>query len=161
MQTQRIIDKPQIIAQPLTRFKSIKEETLLEEINKISIYKSSGISNLPTYISKTSFGILLPYLLVVINKSLFNGYFPLKWRKAIIISIPKVNIPEEIGDLRPIALTPLPGKIIESFIHNKMSSHLDEYNLLTEFQNGFRKKIPLLILFLDTHQISKTIKIIV
>ena len=44
-----------------------------------------------------------------------------------MVPIPKVNIPEEIGDLRPIALTPLPGKILERF------------NILTEFQNGFRK----------------------
>ena len=52
------------------------------------------------------FEILTPQLLVIINKSLFNGYFPIGWRKATVVPIPKVNIPEEIGDLRPIALTP-------------------------------------------------------
>ena len=37
-------------------------------------------------------------------------------------------------------LTPLPGKIIERFQHTQITSHLEEYNLLTQYQNGFRKK---------------------
>ena len=143
IQTTQIIDKPPIIVQPITRFKCIDEAALLEEINKISIYKSSGISNVPTYFLKMGFKILSEYLLVIINKSLFTGYFPINWRKAIVVPIPKVNIPEEIGDLRPIALTPLPGKIIERFIHTQITHHLDEYNLLTQYQNGFRKEIQL------------------
>ena len=73
------------------------------------------------------------------NKSQFTGYFPLKWRKATIIPIPKVNISEDIGDLRPIALTPLPGKILERFVHAQLLAHLNRNNILTEFQNGFRK----------------------
>ena len=73
------------------------------------------------------------------NKSLFNGYFPKSWKKAIVVPIPKINNPSEIGDLRPIALTPLPGKMLERFVHTQLLSHLDQYNILTEFQNGFRK----------------------
>ena len=73
------------------------------------------------------------------NKSLFNGYFPKSWKKAIVVPIPKINNPSEIGDLRPIALTPLPGKMLECFVHTQLLSHLDQYNILTEFQNGFRK----------------------
>ena len=97
----------------INTFEIIDEEILLKEINTISIYKSSGITDMPTYILKMSFKVLIQQLLVIINKSIFTGYFPLKWRKAIVVPIPKVNTPEEIGDLRPIALTPLPGKIIE------------------------------------------------
>ena len=106
----------------------------------ISIYKSSGITDMPTYILKMRFRILIKQLLVIINKSIFTGYFPLKWRRAIVVPIPKVNTPEEIGHLRPIALTPLPGKIIERFIHTQISNHLQEFNLLTQYQNGFRKE---------------------
>ena len=56
-----------------------------------------------------------------------------------MVPIPKVNIPEEIGDLRPIALTPLPGKILERFVHTQLLRHLNKNNILTDFQNGFRK----------------------
>ena len=56
-----------------------------------------------------------------------------------MVPIPKVDNPSEIGDLGPIALTPLPGKILERFVHTQLLSHLDQYIILTEFQNGFRK----------------------
>ena len=123
----------------IDRFQSIKETDLLKELGKISIYKSSGLLNMPTYLLKKCFIILIKQLLVIMNKSLFNGYFPKLWRKAIVVPIPKINIPLEIGDLRPIALTPLPGTILERFVHAQLLSHLDQYNILTEFQNGFRK----------------------
>ena len=123
----------------VNRFHSILEEDLLKEINSISIYKSSGLVDMPSYLLKLCFNILINKLLVIMNKSLFIGYFPIKWRKAVIVPIPKILIPCDIGDLRPIALTPLPGKILERFVHTQLLSHLDQYNILTEFQNGFRK----------------------
>ena len=136
----RIINNPLLVPRQIDRFENIDETALLKEINNISIYKSSGIHGMPTYILKMSFIILIQQLLIIINKSIFTGYFPKNWRKAIIVPIPKINTPEEIGDLRPIALTPLPGKIIERFIHTQISKHLEELHLLTEFQNGFRKE---------------------
>ena len=48
-------------------------------------------------------------------------------------------MPLEIGDLRPIALTPLPGKLLERFVHTQLLSHIDKYNILSEDQNGSRK----------------------
>ena len=57
-----------------------------------------------------------------------------------MVTIPKVDIPKEISDLRPIALTPLPGKILERFVHAQIMTHLDDNLLLNNIQNGFRKK---------------------
>ena len=125
---------------PIERFECIREDDLLKEINKIPIYKSSDLKNLPSYILKLCFKALSNQLLIIINKSLYNGYFPKAWRKAIVVPIPKVGIPEEIGDLRPIALTPLPGKIIERFVHTQITAHFDAHHILTDEQNGFRKK---------------------
>ena len=42
-------------------------------------------------------------------------------------------------NLRPIALTPLPGKLLEQFVHTQIMAHLDNNFLLNEIQNGFRK----------------------
>ena len=123
---------------PIERFECVTEDDLLKEIKEICIYKSSGLQ-ISTYFLKMCFEILNPYLLIIMNKSLFTGYFPMYWRRATIVPIPKVNIPEDLGDLRPIALTPLPGKILERFVHTQLLSHLNRHNILTEFQNGFRK----------------------
>ena len=91
----------------------MSENDLILEIKKICIYKSSGLKDVSSYFTKLCFEKVTKHILVIMNKSLFTGYFPLKWRKATIVPIPKINNPEEIGDLRPIALTPLPGKIFK------------------------------------------------
>ena len=83
-------------------------------------------------------------------------------RRAIIVPIPKVNIPEEIGELRPIALTPLPGKILERFVHTQLLDHLNRHNILTDFQNGFRKNhstIDTIFKFTTDLQINKNNKL--
>ena len=43
-------------------------------------------------------------------------------------------------DLRPISLLPLPGKKFEHLIHSQMDSYLENNDLLTKAQNGFRSK---------------------
>ena len=57
-----------------------------------------------------------------------------------MVPIPKLNIPKEIGNLRPIALTPLPGKPLERVVHTQIMFHLDSNLLLNKVQNGLRKK---------------------
>ena len=123
----------------LNNFKLITMQQLEKEIKNISVHKSSGIQHLSAYVLKLCFNILKEKLLVVMNKSLFQGYFPKMWRHATIIPIPKVTIPKEVGDLRPIALTPLPGKMLERFVHIQLMEHLDTHKLLNNIQNGFRK----------------------
>ena len=147
--------------EPLDTFEYITEEMLIQEIKNISVHKSSGL-DLPSYFLKICFELLSIRLLVIMNKSLYTGYFPIKWRRAIIVPIPKISIPDEIGDLRPIALTPLPGKILERFVHTQLLSHLNRYNILTEFQNGFRKNhstIDTIFKFTTDLQVNKNNKL--
>ena len=54
-------------------------------------------------------------------------------------TLPKVANANQPGDLRPISLLPLPGKILKHFIHDSMQDYLDENNLISKFQNGFRQ----------------------
>ena len=44
-----------------------------------------------------------------------------------------------MGDLQPITLLPLPGRILEQLIHNKLYPYLEENSILMTRQNGFRK----------------------
>ena len=85
----------------------------------------------------------------------------MNWRRATVVPIPKVSVPKEIGDLRPIASTPLPGKILERFVHTQLMEHLDTNNLLNDIQNGFRKKhstIDTIFKFTSTLQSHKNLK---
>ena len=45
-----------------------------------------------------------------------------------------------VGDLRPITLLPLPGKIMERLVHNQLYPYLEHHDILVKNQNGFRKQ---------------------
>ena len=62
------------------------------------------------------------------------------WKRSTVIPWAKVNVPKTASDMRPISLLPLPGKIMEHIISNRLKTFLKEHNILTEKQHGFRKK---------------------
>ena len=113
---------------------------VLLEINAINIYKSSGINNISSRILKDIWQLLPDLLLSILNKAISNGIFPKAWKHCTVIPIPKIPNPRQVGDLRPITLLPLPGKIMERLIHNKLYPYLEENDILTPEQNGFRKQ---------------------
>lgn len=60
------------------------------------------------------------------------------WKKVTVIPIPKVSNPTNVSNLRPISLLPLPGKILEKFVHHDLITCLERHDLLTRSQFGFR-----------------------
>ena len=76
------------------------------------------------------------------NQSIISGIFPEAWKLATVIPLPKVNNPSGVSDYRPISLLPLPGKLLEKLLHYyiiTLIEYLENNNLLTNKQNGFRK----------------------
>ena len=105
-------------------------DIVIKYAKEISIYKSSGISNLGSRLLKDIFLYIPDILLDIFNKVL---------KIATVIPLPKVDNPKLPSELRPISLLPLIGKIMEKIIHNQLKSYLEENNLLTIYQHGFRK----------------------
>ena len=115
-------------------------EDFVKRIKEIKIFKSSGLPLVASRIWKVLF-LNRPNLLYnIIKTAIDTKTFPNKWKKATVVPIPKVTKPIGPEDLRPISLLPLPGKIFEHLLHSQINNHLETYNLLTEFQNGFRSK---------------------
>ena len=86
---------------------------------------------------------LINQLTYLFNYSIATSIFPVQWKTALVIPIPKTgnnndgNKPESY---RPISLLPLPGKLLEKLVHNQLSSFLEENSFLSENQFGFRKQ---------------------
>ena len=113
---------------------------LIKKINDIKNFKSSGIPLIASRIWKMFFQDNPHRLYKIIKTSIDTQTFPKKWKKATVVPIPKVSKPLGPEDLRPISLLPLPGKIFEHLIHSQIDSFLEQNNLLTKSQNGFRSK---------------------
>ena len=112
---------------------------LLKVLKKIDVNKSSGIDFLSSRVLKDAF-LAAPHLLLrTIIISLTSGCFPGAWKRGTVIPIPKVANASTPSDHRPVALLPLPSKIIEKLVGAQTEHYLESNNLLTPHQFGFRK----------------------
>ncbi|MBZ4217672.1 hypothetical protein, partial [Klebsiella aerogenes] len=78
-------------------------------------------------------------LTVVCNLSLKTATVPEDWRIADVTPIFKKGRRGDPGNYRPVSLTSVPGKMVESLIQEKIFKHIKEQTLLRENQHGFCK----------------------
>lgn len=77
----------------------------------------------------------------IFNHALSTGYFPLKFKTAIIKLIPKPNTDHTNPiNYRPISLLEVTGKFLEKIINNRLKYHLETHNILKDTQHGFRNQ---------------------
>ena len=107
-------------------------------INELNSNKSSGPNGIPTNILQLiSRPISFP-LCKIYNYSILNGTHPDKLKHANIIPIFKKGSRMVISNYRPISLLSNLNKIFEKIIYKRMYSFLDKYNILFDYQFGFR-----------------------
>ena len=76
---------------------------------------------------------------------LFNLSFdlceiPNDWKIAKVTPLPKAGNSNDVSNLRPVSILPLPSKLIEKIAHNRIYTHCNDNNLLDKNQGGFRPK---------------------
>ena len=116
----------------------IKTEEVITLINRIDINKLSGISNIRTVVLKDAFKLMPDRITKLFNASLAKELFPEKWKAARVVPLPKKLHVTEVTDLRPVSLLPLPGKLLERLVCDRLLKFLETNKLLSEQQHGFR-----------------------
>ena len=87
----------------------------------INTSKSSAINLLSSKVLKDAFLVLLVQLVYLFNLSLSTKTFPPKWKQATVVPLFKGGDKSEVGNYRPISLLPLPGKLLERIVHNRLT----------------------------------------
>jgi hypothetical protein len=80
---------------------------------------------------------IAPVLLVIYRRSLEFGEVPDDWRNANVTPIFKKGSKADPGNYRPVSLTSVCCKILESILRDEMMDHLLANNLLNTSQHGF------------------------
>ena len=78
-------------------------------------------------------------LATLFRKSLDAGVLPGEWKLGLIVPIFKKGPRSEPGNYRPVSLTAIPCKILETLIRNALMDHLAAGQLLHHDQHGFRQ----------------------
>ena len=84
----------------------------------------------------------LTYLADIFNACLSAGYFPRKFKSAVLIFIPKSGDPHNPAKYRPISLLEVPGKILERGLNERVSAYVEDLGDqgFNPLQYGFRER---------------------
>ena len=107
-------------------------------ISNLKNSKSLGPESIPVFLLKKSLPFIVEELTYIYNLCIDKCIFPSKLKEAKVIPLPKSKDTTLPQNLRPISLLPVLSKPLERHIHKYMYSHLNEQNLLHQYQSGFR-----------------------
>ena len=82
--------------------------------------------------------VVLWKLVELFNLSFEKAKITKVWKKAKVTPLQKTGIKNDVSNLRPVSLLPLPSKLIEKIAHNRIYNHCETNNILDERQGGFR-----------------------
>ena len=97
-----------------------------------------GPDQLPVRLLQEFVDEIAPVLATIFTKSLQLGQVPTEWRLANVTPIHKKGAKGTPGNYRPVSLTSIPGKVMESIMTDHIVKHLEQSKLINETQHGFR-----------------------
>ena len=128
---------------PVTRnifeFQQVDENHIKSLVKSLK-YTSGGHDGITAKMLKLVIPYAITALTNIVNTSLVSGIFPLHWKKALVIPVPKIPNANEPSHFRPISLLPTLSKILEKVVAKQMFKYLEDNNLLELLQSGFRAK---------------------
>ncbi len=110
------------------------------KIKTLKANKSAGPDDFLPGVIKAVSEEIVPHLREVFNHSLEVGAVPDDMKIANVTPIHKKGPKDIPGNYRPISLTSVVGKLMESVIADRIVDHLESNNLLGDSQHGFRRK---------------------
>ena len=117
----------------------VTEQQVLKALNSLDSHKSTGPDNVPSKLLKLTAILIYEPLTKLFNKSLQSGTFPKTWKEASVTPIfKKSGSPSDIRQYRPISLLSCLSKILEKLVYSSIYSHLNENDLLSDRQSGYR-----------------------
>ena len=122
------------------------------EIRGLNINTSCGPDEIHPRLLQELVDIISEPIVFLMNKSMETGVIPLDWKKAYVSPIYKKGARNRAENYRPISLTCILCKLMESFIKDVVMKHLKSKNLLSCKKYGFisgRSTTTQLLSYLD------------
>ena len=128
----------------------VTEQKVKKKLLNLKTDKSQGPDGINPRVLKECGSSLSKPLAVIYQKSLDTGILPSDFKRANITPIFKKGSRSSPGNYRPVSITSVPCKILESIIRDEMLEHLERNKLLSDDQHGFTKNKSCLTNLLET-----------
>ena len=116
----------------------VTSEFVSKCIIQLKSNKATGLDKISARMIKDAVSVITPSLTKLFNLSIQEKVFPNNWKSARIIPIYKSGDKQNPSNYRPISILPTISKILEKAIHKQLSAFLDDNDLLSTSQFGFR-----------------------
>jgi Reverse transcriptase (RNA-dependent DNA polymerase)/Endonuclease-reverse transcriptase len=112
-----------------------KVRTVIKNLKKTS---SAGPDGITTELLQQCTDQLSPILAALYRKSMNHGKVPSEWKKANVVPIFKKGAKSDPSNYRPISLTCVCCRVMESIIKEDITRHLDLNKIIKKSQHGFK-----------------------
>ena len=119
----------------------VTEEEILKEVAKFKNKKSCGFDDIDMCTVKKVIPEIMAPLVYICNKSFELGIFPEKMKIAKVVPIFKAGERKLFTNYRPVSVLPQFSKILEKLYNNRLTNFIENHNLLTNGQYGFRNNM--------------------
>ena len=120
-------------------FRQISEKELINALSKTKLNKSAGLDKISNKLLKAAGQSICETLLYIFNLILETGIFPEDLKQAKVTPVFKADDKSDCGNYRPISVIPAIAKILEKLISDKLIEYLNNNNIISNQQSGFRK----------------------
>ena len=128
---------------------TITESEVLSVMNSMNVNKTPGPDKVSPRLLKEARSELTEPLTILFNKTLVAGKVPHEWKQANVTPIFKKGDKSLPANYRPISLTSVACKLMETILRDKIVKYLEENKILNDSQHGFRNKRSCLTNLLD------------
>lgn len=114
-------------------------EFLRDKIKSLKVTKAAGYDNLPAKLLVNTCSSIISPLKLIFDSSLSDGIVPFDWKKSNVTPIFKSGERASPNNYRPVSLTCISCKILETFVRDALVNYLTENNIIYNNQHGFIK----------------------
>ena len=140
-----ILDNASVLPQHLSSltknnlsYFDFNNDDILKLIRDLDSSKAHGHDGISIRMLKLCDNSIVKPLMIIFNNCLNDSVFPEIWKKGNIVPIHKKGDKRFVSNYRPVSLLPICGKIFERLIYNSLFVFLNNNDLLTPMQSGFR-----------------------
>lgn len=116
------------------------KEIVYKKLKEINPAKSCGPDNITAVVLKELAQVLTDPITELFNKSMSKGELPKVWKEANVVPLFKKGEKSRTNNYRPVSLTCILCKIMESIIRDKAVEYMEANNYLSSYQHGFISK---------------------